>query len=109
MKNPIDSSNRNYYVRMANKLNGIQKSSKADWFLLKSFLNNKKIPFMQPILHSNAFVTDFEKKAELFNSYFANQCILINNNSTLPVYVQYLTDKRLSSFDFSEDDIMKFI
>ena len=57
----------------------------------------------------NAFVTDFKKKAELFNYYFANQCTLINCNSTLPVNIQYLTDKRLSSFHFSEDDIMKVI
>ena len=55
---------------------------------------------MAPILHSNAFVTDFKKKAKLSNSYFVNQCTLINNNSTLPVNVQYLTDKHLS-FDFS--------
>ena len=48
-------------------------------------------------------------KADLFNSYFANQCTLINSNTTLPVNVQYLTDKRLSSFDFSEDDIMKVV
>ena len=34
---------------------------------------------------------------------------MINSNSTLPVNVQYLTDKRLSSFDFTEDDIMKVI
>ena len=94
---------------MANKLNSIQKSSKAYWSLLKSFLNNKKIPIIPPILHNNALVTDFKKKAELFNSYFTNQCALINSNSTVPVNVQYLTDKRLSSFDFSEDDITKVI
>ena len=33
----------------------------------------------------------------------------INSNITLPVNVQYLTDKRLSSFDFSEDDIIRVI
>ena len=94
---------------MANKLNSIQKGSKAYWSLLKSFLHNKKIPIIPPILHNNAFVTDFKKKAELFNSYFAKQCTLMNSNSTLPVNLQYLTDKCLSSFDFSEDDIMKII
>ena len=94
---------------MANKLNSIQKSSKAYWFLLKSFINNKKITIIPPILYNNAFVTDFKKKAELFNYYFANQYTLTNSNGTLPVNIQYLTDKRLSSFDFSEDNIMKVI
>ena len=69
----------------------------------------KKNSIIPPILHNNALATDFKKKAERFNSYFANQCTLINSNSTFPVNVQYLTDKRLSSFDFSEDDIMKVI
>ena len=88
LKNPIDSSNHNHYFRMVNKLDSIQKSSKACWSLLKSFLNNKKIPIIPPIPHNNTFVTDF---------------------GTFPVNVQYLTDKSLSSFDFSEDDIMKVI
>ena len=94
---------------MANKLNSIQKSSKAYWSLLKSFINNKKNPIVPLILHNNALVTDFKKKAELFNSYFANQCTVVNSNSALSVNVPYLTDKRLSSFDFSEDDIKKVI
>ena len=94
---------------MANKLSSLQKSSKSYWSLSKSFLNNKKIPIISPILHNNALVSDFKKKAEFFKSYFAYQCNLINSNSALPVNVQYLTDKRLSSFDFSEDDIMKVI
>ena len=109
LKNSIDSSKHNYYLRIANKLNSIQKSSKAYWSLLKSFLSNKKIRI---IPHNNTFVTNFKKKAEHFNSYFANLChfaTLINSNSTLPVNVQYLTDKCLSSFDFLEDDIMKVI
>ena len=73
LNNLIDFSKHNYYLRMANKLNSIQKSSKSYWSLLKSFLNNKKIRIIPPILHNNIFVTDFIKKAELFNSYFVNQ------------------------------------
>ena len=94
---------------MANKLNRIQKISKAYWFLLKSFLNNKNIPIILQILLNNAFVTDFQKKPELFSSYFSNQCTLIIRNSTRPVNVHFLTDKRLSSFDFSENNNIKFL
>ena len=109
LNNSIDSSKHNYYLRIANKLNSIQRSSKGYCSLLKNFLNNKKIPIIPPILHNNALVTDFKRKVELFNSYFGNQCTLINRHSTLPVNVQYLTEKRSTSFDFSEDDIMKVI
>ena len=65
LNNSIDSSKHNYCLRMANKLNSIKKSSKAYWSLLKSFINNKKIPIIPSILHNNALVTDFKKKAEL--------------------------------------------
>ena len=53
---------------MANELHSIQKSSKAYWSLLKGFPSNRKIPVIPPILHSNAFITEFKKKAEIFNS-----------------------------------------
>ena len=105
--NSIDSSNYNYYLRVANKLSSIQESSKAYFLLFKSFFSNERIPITLPILYNNALVTDFKKKAQLFNSYFANQCTLIKSNSTLPLNVQYLTDMRLSLFNFSEDEIMK--
>ena len=42
LNNSTDSSKHNYYLRMANKLNSIQKISKAYWSLLKSFINKKK-------------------------------------------------------------------
>ena len=42
LNNSIVSSKHNYYLRMASKLNSIQKSSKPYWSLLKSFINNKK-------------------------------------------------------------------
>ena len=52
LNNSIDSCKHNYYPSMANKLNSIQKSSKVYWSLLKSFINNKKIPIIPPILHN---------------------------------------------------------
>ena len=55
------------------------------------------MPINPPMRYpNNAFVTDFKKKAELFNTHFANQYTLIDSNSTYPANVQYLTDKRLS-------------
>ena len=42
MKNSVDFSKHNYYLRMANKLNILKKNPKTYWSLLKNFLNNKK-------------------------------------------------------------------
>ena len=61
------------------------------------------------MFHENKFVTGFKEKAELFNSFFAKQCFLIKNSSKLPSHLHYLTDNRLSSVSFSQDDIAKII
>ena len=94
---------------MASKLSNVQRNSKTYWSLLNRFLNNKKIPLIPPLFHENKFVTDFKEKAELFNSFFAKQCSLIKNSSKLPSHLHCLTDNRLSSVRFSQDDIAKII
>ena len=105
----IDDSKQKYFLRLTQKLNTIQKSTKAYWALLKIFLNNRKIPVIPPLFHSKKFVTDFKEKAELFNSFFAKQCSLIKNDSKLPPRLHFLTDKRLSMVRFVNTDILKII
>ena len=107
--NKIRLLKQNYYSRMASKLTNVQRNSKTYWSLLNRFLNNKKIPLIPPLFHENKFVTDFKEKAELFNAFFAKQCSLIKNSSKLPSHLHYLTDNRLSSVSFSQDDIAKII
>ena len=46
---------------------------------------------------------------ELFNSFFANQCSLINNSSQIPRTLSYRTNERLSSVKITDDDILKTI
>ena len=55
------------------------------------------------------FITDFRKKAELFNFFFANQCSLISSSSALPTDYELFTDKSLSNISFTDDDIGKTI
>ena len=40
-------------------------SRKYYWSILKTFLNNKKILVIPPILHDNKFITNFKEKAEI--------------------------------------------
>ena len=49
------------------------------------------------------------EKAEPFNSFFSKQCSLINNENNLTTHMQYLTNNRLSSVTFSQEDIAKII
>ena len=59
---------------MTNKLTNAEKSSKANCSMLKSFLNNKKIPLIPPSFYENRFITNFKEYAELFNSGFLTLC-----------------------------------
>ena len=94
---------------MTNKLTNAEKSSKAYRSILKIFLNNKKIPLVSPLFCENCFITNYEEKAELFNSFFADQCSLVSNASKLPSSFTLYTDNRLSTVTFSQDDIGKII
>ena len=61
-----------YYSRLISKLSDIGKSPKVYWSILKSFLIGEKISCILPLFENNEYITDFKKKAELFNSFFAN-------------------------------------
>ena len=94
---------------MSQKLSNKATSSKAYWSILKTFLNDKKIPCIPPVFHSNKFVIDFKEKVELFPTFFAEQCSLPNNNSELPKSILFLTETRLSNVQISNENIIKII
>ena len=81
-------------------------SLKTYWSISKILLNNKKVPCIPPLLEDNKYVTDFKKKAELFNLFFAKQCSIIDNSSELPS--NYLKKTR-QIFTFTFDDIAALI
>ena len=54
-------------------------------------------------------ITDIREKSELFNTFFAQQCSLIENSGTLPTCIFPKTDKSLLMIYFSEEDILKII
>ena len=77
--------------------------------MLKVFLNNKKIPLVSLLFLKYCFITDFKENAELFKSFFSNQCSLLKNCSKLPTNLRYVTDKRLRTINFITDNIEKII
>ena len=72
-------------------------------------LNGKKVPCIPPIFHYNKFITNFSKKADLFNSVFAKQCSIIENNNVLPSSTNTITDHYLANIEFAKDDIERII
>ena len=98
----IQKSKRKYNSCITSKLFDIGESS--DWSILA-----KKILCIPLLFETNENITDFKKKAELFSSFFANQCTLMNNNSQLPQNLPYKTNERLSSVTITDDGILKII
>ena len=105
----ISSTKALYYDNLAKKLNNPLLQTKTYWSILKTFYNDKKIPIIPPLLVNNKFVTDIQMKANIFNKFFADQCTPLKNNSSLPVNQIFLTQSRLTSLDFNEDELLKII
>ena len=84
-ENLISDAKTRYLSSLGEKLNNPQIGCKTYWSILNKFVHKKKIPLIPPIFSNNNYVTDISEKAHLFNIFFANQCKIIQNKSTLPV------------------------
>ena len=57
----------------------------------------------------NELVTDIKTKANIFNEYFADQYTILKNSSVLPINQAFLTQSKLTSLDFNEEEIVNII
>ena len=55
------------------------------------------------------FVTDMKTKADISKKNFSEQCTPMKNDSKLPSNQIYLTQSRIVSLNFNEDEILKII
>ena len=76
-----ESNKERHYLCISKKLMDPMTSAKT---YLKSLLNNQKNPCIPTLFYQNKYVTDFKKKAKLFNCFLAKKCSIINNPSELP-------------------------
>ena len=102
--NMIVEAKERYTNKLSKKLDYPSTIPKAYWSILNTFLNDRKIPNIPPLNVNVKIISNFGKKAELFNSYFAPQCTLINNSNVLPL-LEYKTNGRLAFVNIKEDDI----
>ena len=105
----IENTKEQYYTRISSKLMDPTTSPKAYWSILKTVLNNKKIPCIPPIYHNNNYIIDFKEKAQIFNNFFAKQCTLVENTSKLLIDSFKRTNNVFSIILFTKDDIAKII
>ena len=82
-------------------------STKCYWSLLKTPLNDNKIPCIPPIFHNIKYIFDFKEKSEI--KIKEKQCSLIPNKSVLRSQLTLLTENSLSKCHFSKKDILRII
>ena len=106
----LENSKQSYYWNLSQKLISNQKvNPKFYWSMLKTLVSDSKIPCIPPLIVDDKFISDFQKKAELFNDFFAKQCHLIDNDSSLPNNEILLTNESLHNIEFCEKDIYEII
>ena len=76
--------------------------------MLNRLLCDKKISTIPPLLVDGKLVSDFCKKANVFNNFFATICTPIDNASCLTSF-SYRTGNRIKSFHVIENDILAII
>ena len=71
---------------------------------MKTFFSDKKVPAVPPLLINGAFVIDFQEKANIFNSFSAQQlqCLVFCE-------LTYMTEERIHSVTFIESNVFKII
>ena len=109
IKTLIDISKQKYNPRISQKSESTSTNTKCFWSLLKMFLNNKEIPCIPPLYHDDKFVCNFKEKSKIFNNNFAQQCSVINKNSTVPERIINQADASLAKIVFTTDDIANII
>ena len=81
--------------KIAERLGNPSTSSKCYCSLLKTLLNGKKIPCIPPLVYGDKYIVDFQEKSEIFNSFFADKCSLISNESILLSELPLRTDSAI--------------
>ena len=104
----IEDAKQKYLLKVGSTLASQGTSAKKYWSLINTVINKTKIPIIPPLLENGLFVTDITQKAQLFNDHFILQCTTIENGSKIPNHTS-INPTRISSFDISEEKILKII
>ena len=102
--NMLRSSKREYFEKMANKLNTNVTSSRDWWKILKNFITTTKISNIPPMKSNNEFFTEDKDKAKLLNNYFKTQSSLNDDGKILP-QVNKINANDLSVIMTSPDEV----
>ena len=83
----VDAAKDNYFKSLGRKLTDAKTGIKANWQTINKILNKNKVTCILLLFEDDAFVTNFQTKAVIFNDHFVQKCSLINNSSQLPAFI----------------------
>ena len=95
LKTIIEEPKLKYYSRLSDKLLDSKTSPKSYWSILKAFLNNKKIPYIPPLLHNGKFITTLRKRLNSLMTFLQSSVLLL---ITIVNFPRFLLKKRASHF-----------
>ena len=99
---------KSHILKMTKKLADSNTSPKTYWTILNRLLCNKKLPTIPPLPVDGKLVSDFCKKANIFNNFLASICTPRDNTRCLPPF-SYRTGRRIKSFHVTENYILAII
>ena len=79
------------------------------WSILKTFDNGKKVLLISPLQIGNTLISDFKKKVNICNKFFASQYVSLKNDSNIPYCQRYMTNTKISSIKFENMDVINVI
>ena len=82
----ITSAKVKYFLKLGQKLSDPANGVKAYWSTLNKIINGNKVTNIPPLLENSVFVTNYQTKADVFSEFFAKQCSLIPNDSSIPAF-----------------------
>lgn len=102
----IEKYKLNYSTRASKKLSDLITSPKSYCSILKTFLNNKGIRCIPPLLNDDKVITNLKEKTEIFSNFLQSNFLL---KAKIVIFLQFfqIKLKLLSTIHFKSDNILK--
>ena len=104
----IREAKQTYYKKLGEKLSDPETGQKIFWNAFRRITNKSKHSNIPPIVDNNLYISNFQHKTNIFNDYFADQCQIIDNDSTLPE-MSYKTNASIYQIKITIENIVDII
>ena len=104
----IRDAKKRHIDKISTKLCDPNSGQKEFWKAFRRVVNKKKVTNIPPLIENYVFVTNFKAKANIFNTYFADQCQPFQSDLTLPPFV-VKTNNSIPNIQFPTEVISQII